>query len=138
MKKPQQVEELKRLLAENPRIRGACELDLLLFLYRHPRILLTSEQLASFVGYDLKRVAPALEAFIKAGLLERTLNSRHAARMYVLVLNGKNGGGVRPLLEMLSTPQGRRDALQLLRHERRETTLNVKDVKDEKQRHAVT
>ena len=56
--------EAKRLLAGAPFIRGACELDLLGFLYRHPHILLTSEQLAVFVGYKMKQVANSIEVFV--------------------------------------------------------------------------
>ena len=57
----EQGDETKRLLAHNPVVRGACELDLLVFLHRHPRSLLTSEQLAAFAGYDMKQVAKALD-----------------------------------------------------------------------------
>lgn len=108
------LDETNRLLAHAPIIRGACELDVLVFLHRHPRSLLTIEQLATFVGYDMKEVAKAVDAFIEAGLLERTQNSNHAARMYLLVLNGPQGGGLTELLRLASTRQGRRDILQLL------------------------
>jgi hypothetical protein len=36
--------KIKRLLARTPVIRNGCDLDPLVFLYRHPRTLLTSEQ----------------------------------------------------------------------------------------------
>ena len=110
----QKLEETKRLLARTSVARGACELDLLVFLHRHPRTLLTNEQLAIFVGYDTKQVAKSIDAFIDAGLLKRTQNPMHAARMYLLVLNGPEGGGVTALLKLASTRQGRRDLLQLL------------------------
>lgn len=105
---------MRQLLVRTPLIQGACELDLLVFLHRHPRTLLTNEQLAAFVGYDMKHVAKSIESFIDAGLLERTQNPMHAARMYVLVLTGPQGGGLTELLEQASTHQGRRDILQLL------------------------
>lgn len=95
-------------------MRHACDLDLLLFLHRHPRALLTSEQLAAFVGYDIKEVAKSLEAFIDAGLLERTQNPKHAARMYILVLDGPQGGGLDDLLKLASKRQGRHDILRAL------------------------
>jgi DNA-binding MarR family transcriptional regulator len=107
-------EETKRLLAHIPLIRAACELDLLVFLHRHPRTFLTSEQLAAFVGYDMKQVAKAIDAFIDAGLLKRTQNPMHAARMYFLVLEGPQGGGLTALVKLASTRQGRREILQLL------------------------
>jgi hypothetical protein len=62
MAKPPSSEpgEVKRLLARVPLIEDACHLDLLLFLYRHPRALLTSAQLAGFVGYNPKDITKAL------------------------------------------------------------------------------
>ena len=108
-------ERAERLLARVPEIRNACDLDLLVFLYRHPRTLLTNEQLARFAGYDMKEIARTLEVFVDAGLLERTAQpSAHAARMYLLVLNGPNGGGRQALLDMACTRLGRRQILDLL------------------------
>lgn len=106
--------EIEQLLARTRVISGACELDVLVFLYRHPRTLLTNEQLAAFVGYEMKQVAKSIEAFIEAGLLERTQNSMHAARLYVLVLNGPQSGGIKEILDLASTTQGRRIILQVL------------------------
>jgi hypothetical protein len=109
-----QQHEAKVLLARTPVIQGPCELDLLGFLHRHPRTLLTSEQLAVFVGYDIKEVAKSIDVFIDAGLLGRTKNRLHAARMYSLVLNGQQADGITALLELAGTKQGRRDILALL------------------------
>src|SRR5215210_4020333 len=107
--------EIKRVLARVPVIQRACDLDLLMFLHRHPRTLLTSEQLADFVGYNLKEIAKSLETFIGAGLLGRTVQqSGHAARMFLLVLDGPHGGGVRTLLDVASTRQGRQGILAAL------------------------
>jgi hypothetical protein len=110
-----QPELTMRLLARTPFIQNACDLDLIVFLHRHPRTLLTSEQLAGFVGYSLKDIAKALDAFIEAGLLERTTqHSMHAARMFVLLLDGPQGVGIRPLLELGSTREGRAGILEAL------------------------
>ena len=108
------TQNIQQLLAHTPVIVGPCELDLLVFLYRHPHALLTNEQLAGFVGYEMKQIAKSVDAFIDAGLLERTQNSLHAARMYQLVLEGEDGGGLNALLRMASTREGRRDILQVL------------------------
>ena len=105
-------EDIKRLLACAPLIRSACELDLLVFLYRHPRVLLTTRQLAVFVGHKEKQVASALDVFISTGLLERTQNPMHSADMYVLSLDGPQGGGIKTLVERASTRHGRRELLQ--------------------------
>ncbi|HEY6466932.1 MAG TPA: hypothetical protein VIY69_13115 [Candidatus Acidoferrales bacterium] len=75
---------------------------------------MTSEQLAAFVGYDIKEIAKSLEAFIEAGLLERTQNPTHAARMYLLVLDAPHQDGLRDLLKLASTRTGRRNVLQAL------------------------
>ncbi|HEX5431690.1 MAG TPA: hypothetical protein VFW83_06975 [Bryobacteraceae bacterium] len=104
--------EIQRLLARAPVVAGRCELDLLVFFYRHPRSILTNEQLAAMVGYDTRQIAQAIEAFIDAGLLERTQNTMHAARMYVLLLEGPRMGGLKSLLEMASTYAGRMEILQ--------------------------
>jgi DNA-binding MarR family transcriptional regulator len=108
------VEGIKRLLARTPVISSACELDLLVFFHRHPRALLTSEQVAAFLGYDMKKIAKAIEAFVEGGLLERTQNPTHAARLYVLTLNDPPGGGLTRILELASTRLGRQQILDLL------------------------
>lgn len=107
-------DEIKRLLAGTSVIRNGCDLDLLVFLYRHPRTLLTSEQIAAFVGREMKLVADAMDAFIAAGFVERLHNPTHAARMYLLVVHGPKGKGLKTLLELASTRQGRHEILTVL------------------------
>lgn len=106
--------EFHQLLSEIGIVQSACDLDLLLFLHRHPRILLTSEQLTEFVGYPLKDIAKALERFLEAGCLQRTAQSGHAARMFLLLLQGPQGGAVRTLLDMASTRRGRQRMLETI------------------------
>lgn len=106
--------EIRRLLARTPLIRNSGDLDLLVFFYRHPRTLLTSEQIAAFVGRDMKVVAEALDTFIAAGFVERLHNPTHAARMYLLVVHGPEGKGLKRLLELASTRQGRQEILAIL------------------------
>jgi hypothetical protein len=65
-------------------LRHPCDLDLVLFFCRHPRVLLTTERLAAYVGYDLNQVERSLDLLTEAGLLERSQNPTQAARMYVL------------------------------------------------------
>ncbi|MBV9497900.1 MAG: hypothetical protein JO138_00860 [Acidobacteriaceae bacterium] len=113
-KDPQHSERAKRLLADAPVIREACDLDLLVFLHRHPRTMLTSENLAAFVGYDMRQIGKALDAFVDAGILERIQSSTHAARMYLLSLQGPRGGGLKAVLELGSTREGRRKLLKVL------------------------
>jgi hypothetical protein len=75
-----QQRDIKGLLAHVPVIESACDLDLLVFLFRHPRALLTTEQLASFVGYNLKQIAKALDTFIDAGCWSGRPSSRRMLR----------------------------------------------------------
>lgn len=62
----------------------------------------------------MKQVAQSLDAFIEAGLLERTQNPMHAARMYFLELSGPQNGGFKTLLELASTRLGRHEILEIL------------------------
>ena len=117
-KNPRKQKEIQGLLARLPFIRGACELDLLVFFYRHPRSMLTNEQLSALVGYDTQEIAKSIDKFIEAGLLERTQNPTHAARMYLLVLDGQHRGPLKAFLDLACTHQGRRDILQLLMPDR--------------------
>lgn len=134
-KPPTKLEEIKRLLSRTPVIGGACDLDLLVFLHRHPRTLLTNEQLASFVGYDMKQVARSVDAFGAAGLLERTQNPKHAARMYVLLLNGPQGGGLKALLKLACTRKGRGHILNILDPGQSQPAIDV--VSRERRLHAI-
>jgi hypothetical protein len=47
-----------------------CDLDLLLFFYRHPLAYLQRERLADYVGYQLPQVERSLETLMTAGLLQ--------------------------------------------------------------------
>jgi hypothetical protein len=91
---------------------------LLVFLYRHPRTLLTNEQIAAFVGHDMKQVARSLDAFLEAGLLKRIQNPMHAARMYLLELDGGQDGGYYNLLELACTREGRRAILDAMKSDK--------------------
>ena len=115
-----QSSDAKRLLTRARVIRNACDLDLIIFLHRHPRILLTSERLAELVGHNQKEIAKALDSFIEARLLERTAQeSTHAARMFVLLLDSPQGGAIRALVELGSTREGRQRVLDALNASRR-------------------
>jgi hypothetical protein len=98
-------------------LRDACDLDLLLFFSRHPRVVLSSEQLAAYVGYDLAQVARALDLLLGAGLLKRTLNQGAPGRMYVLEIDHAEEW-LEPLQRVCATPVGR-NALRVLLKQRR-------------------
>ena len=100
-------EQARRLLDRISVLRNPCDLDLLLFFVRHPRALLTSDQIAAYIGYDVKRIGDSLDRLLDAKLLTCSQNPAHAARMYVFSVPGPNGGWLPSLVEFLSTREGR-------------------------------
>jgi hypothetical protein len=107
-------EDLRALLDGLGAIRHPCDVDLLLFFYRHPRALLTAEMLVSYLGQDHERVAKSLDGLIAAGLLSRSQNPARSPRLYVLNLEGGPGRQLASFLEMASTRQGRKEVMRLL------------------------
>jgi hypothetical protein len=108
------TQDLRSLLDRIRAIQHACDLDLLLFFYRHPRALLTDERLVAVLGYDRGLVAKSLDGLIEAGLLTRSQNLTNTARLYVLQLEGVHGRPLSALLKIASTRQGRMDTMRLL------------------------
>ena len=96
-------------------LREPCDLDLLLFFYRHPRAFLISERLADYVGYDLPQVAQSLENLITARLLRRSPDSTHPARLYVLTPGSTLGGWLSSLLRIAATREGRLAVIHALK-----------------------
>jgi hypothetical protein len=95
-------------------LRDACDLDLLLFFTRHPSVVLSSEQLAAYVGYDLPQVARSLDLLVGAGLLRRSLNQGTSGRMYVLEIP-RSEEWLEPLRQACATADGRRALRAVLR-----------------------
>jgi hypothetical protein len=112
------TEQMAVQLVEAAGLRDACDLDLLLFFSRHPRVVLTSEQLAAYVGYELQQVARALDLLLGTGLLKRTLNQGAPGRMYVLEVS-RVEEWLEPLRHVCATPDGRNALKALLK--RRQT-----------------
>jgi hypothetical protein len=100
-------EHARRLLNSIGFLRHRCDLDLLLFFVRHPRSLLTSDQIAAYLGYDLKRIGDSLDNLLTAKLLTRSQSPAHAARLYVFAVNGTSGGWLPSLVDAVSTREGR-------------------------------
>jgi hypothetical protein len=97
-------------------LRHPSDVDLLVFFARHPRALIASEQLATFLGYEIKQIAESLDVLLKAGFLRRIPNRAHAARLYVFTANGTDEGLLPPLVKLACTREGRlaiRQALTL-------------------------
>ena len=104
--------ELQELLDEAG-LSHPCDLDLLRFFRRHPRSIMTSEQIAAFVGYDLAQIAKSLDVLEGARVLRRSLNPTHVGRLYTLVPEG-GAGWLPALVRKASTPGGRRELILLL------------------------
>jgi hypothetical protein len=117
----QPTDALAVRLVEAAGLRDACDLDLLLFFSRHPRVVLSSEQLAAYVGYDLVEVARALDLLLGAGLLKRTLNHGAPGRRYVLEVDHAEEW-LEPLRHVCATPDGRSALRALLRRRRAQRT----------------
>jgi hypothetical protein len=96
-----------------------CDLDLLLFFYRHPQAFLNSERLAVYVGYDLPLVERSLETLMTGGLLRQSPDSTRPARLYVLTRSsGPLGGSLSSLLRIAATPEGRLAVFRALKQRR--------------------
>ena len=106
--------DLGSLLDSVRGIRHACDLDLLLFFYRHPRALLTIERLSTSIGYDREKIAKALEGLIANGLLTQSRSRSQAAQLYVLAPSGLADGSLASLLEFAATREGRVSVMRLL------------------------
>lgn len=62
----------------------------------------------------MKLVAKALDALIAAGFVDRLHNPTHAARLYLLAVHGPEDKGLKRLLELASTREGRNEILAIL------------------------
>ena len=102
-----------RALLENlGALRHPCDLALVLFFRRHPRVLLSDDRLAAFVGYNTEQVAQSVDLLTEAGVLEQSQHPTLAARLYVF--KTPESGWLVPLLEIVSTRDGQRNLIAAL------------------------
>lgn len=106
--------DLRAMLDRIRGIRHRCDLDLLLFFYRHPRALLRAEELVVYLGQNLEQVGKSLESLIDAGLMTRSQNPSRAARLYVLEMEAIPGGLLSSFLKIAATRAGRLEIMRLL------------------------
>ena len=64
-------------------IESLCQLDVLVFLYRHQPSLVSAEHIARFLGYATAEVVAALDSLESSGLVERSRVSQ-GVRLYQL------------------------------------------------------
>lgn len=102
-------------LVERAGVRRACDLDLMVFFGRHPLSLLSSESLATFLGYDINQVAQSLDDMLAAGVIRRRQTTAHAARLYELLVGGPASEWLGELLARAATRPGRMQLLDEIR-----------------------
>ena len=105
--------DIERLFAAGG-LQHPCDLDLVLFFRRHPDTLITSEQLAKFVGHDLRQVGRSLDVLVERQVVLRSPNPTHVARRYRLAPIAQREW-LHRLLRIADTLEGRRELRQLLR-----------------------
>ena len=110
------IDQAQTLLNRIPALHRPGDLDLLVFFAKHPRTLITSEQLARLLGYQLNEMARSLDVLLAAGLLTRTQNPLRAARMYVFAIDGADDGWPSELVQCASTREGRLVLRRALTH----------------------
>ncbi len=117
------MDSARRLLDQiDDLLRHPCDLDLLIFFARHPRTLMTNEQLAILLGYEFKQIAVSLHLLERAGLLTVSENKAYTARMYEFIARDQHAGWLPDLLQLASTREGR---LALVRPLMRRTPRNT-------------
>jgi hypothetical protein len=102
-----QLDHAQRLLDRIGVLRHPCDLDLLIFFARHPRILLASEQLAVLLGYEFKQLAAALDRLVEAGFVTLMQNRTGAAHMYLFAAGDPSHEWLPDLLQVASTREAR-------------------------------
>lgn len=111
-------ETVVHLLDRVAAVYNRCDLDVLVYLFRHADALLTGEHVAGAVGYDLKHVAASLDSFVFAGLLKRTRSRGDGAGMYVFAVGRPADGPLASLLQLASSRLGRLEILEVLANQR--------------------
>lgn len=108
------MEQARTLLSHIPELRRPCDLDLLVFFARHTRTMMTSEDIARLLGYELKEIAKSLEILLEAGLLTKSHNPTRARRLYVFEPGGANSAWLPAFVEFASTREGRMELRRAL------------------------
>lgn len=125
-------ETIAHLLDRVAAVHSRCDLDVLVYLFRHADALLTGENVAAAVGCDLNHVAGALDSFVIAGLLTRKRSRTEGPGMYVFAVGRPADGPLASLLQLASSRPGRLQILealasQLSREGRREPSAHLDD-----------
>jgi DNA-binding transcriptional ArsR family regulator len=101
------MDQARGLLDRVPALQRPCDLDLLLFLARHPRTLMTGDQLARLLGYSRDEVGRAMDVLVGAGLITRSESPNRAAAMHVVATATAHDEWLDACLAFASTRDGR-------------------------------
>lgn len=107
-------ETIPHLLDRVAAIHDRCDLDVLVYMFRHADALVTGEHVAAAVGCDLKQVAGSLDTLVLAGLLKRTRSQTDGPGMYVFAVGRPAEGPLASLLQLASSRPGRLQILEAL------------------------
>src|SRR5471030_3187368 len=102
-----ETDQARTLLKRLSALQRPCDLDLLVFFSRHPRTLMSSEQLATLLGYEIAEIARSLDSLLAAAFLTRKQSPAHTARMYAFATDGTNSDSLQALVDFASTREGR-------------------------------
>ncbi len=112
-------QEIRAWLDTSDAIRSACDLDLLRFFTRHSHALLTTEQIANFVGYSRSEIDEALDHVLTGGLVTRVKCRAADVDLYVRAAGGgSSDASLSSLLELASTRDGRLTVIDALKPRR--------------------
>ena len=103
-----------------------CDLDVLIFIHRHPRALLGVDDLARGAGYSVDEVRASVEALSTAGLItcaKRKERQRDSAIVFYHVTPGTWDAMLPVLLWVASSDDGRRDLRRALSRTRARVSL---------------
>lgn len=108
-------DDAETLLARIAALTHPCDLDLLIFFVKHPHTLMATEQLATFMGYEIKQLTRSLDVLVEANLITSSQNRAQAARMYVLAKDGVHAGWLPALVTVASSRAGRLTLMEALK-----------------------
>jgi hypothetical protein len=103
-----------------------CDLDVLIFFCRHPNALLTVDDLAARVGYNVHEVGTSIEVLIGAGLLGcsgTAAERRPSEAILYRLMPGRWDAILGPLSWLASSADGRRSLRRALTDNKRRQSL---------------
>ena len=108
-------------------IASLCQWDMLVFLQRHPSLLIGAEIISFFLGYAMAEAVAALDSLNSLGLVERSRDSQ-GVRLYEVTASADPAR--RDALERLMTIADSRRARLLLARGLRSSDLPVQNKND--------